>query len=351
VVKLNLTKAPPSTTNGEIFSAPSAKFPEEAKKSSYDTAVIIWRCIEGREMKYLLVLVLLFPLVSAAQIQSLSCSSTSIIGAASDVCTVALNAPAGRDGLTVSLNSSNPAVTLPSHIWVAPHAASLSFTATVAAVASAQTAILEAFYNYAGVNSPQTFSLNLYPPASSGSTLSVTPSSLSFGSVTLNTASALSVTLKNTGNSPVTGTAAVTGAGFSMSPLQGTLSPGQSSTAVVQFDPSSAGAATGSLTIQTNAENSLVVVPLTGTGGSTTQPSVTLSWDAPASSPAPITGYVAYRSTNGGAYTALNSTPTTGTTYVDTAVQSGVTYSYYVESVASNGLTSQPSSTVEATGP
>lgn len=302
-------------------------------------------------MKNLLVLVSLFPLVSTAQIRSLSCSSSSITGAASDVCTVALTSPAGSNGLTVSLNSSNPAVTLPDHIWVGPNATSLSFTATVAAVTKAQTAILTAFYNYAGVNSPQTVSLNLYPLASSGSALSVTPSSLSFGSVTLNTASTLSVTLKNTGNSPVTGTAAVTGVGFSMSPLQGTLSPGQSSTGVVQFDPSSAGAATGSLTIQTNAENPLVIVPLTGTGGSTTQHSITLNWSAPASSPEPITGYITYRSTNGGGYTALNSTPSTGSTYVDRSVQSGVTYSYYVKSVTSNGLSSDRSNTVEVNVP
>ena len=302
-------------------------------------------------MKNLFVLVLLCPLVSVAQIQSLSCSSTSITGAASDECTVALSSPAGSNGLTVSLNSNNSAVTLPNHIWVGPRESSLSFTATVTAVAYAQTAILTAFYNYAGINSPQTFLLHLYPLAGSGSTLSVTPSNLSFGSVTLNTASTLSVTLENTGNSPITGTAGVTGAGFSMPPVQGTLSPGQSSTMVVRFDPSSVGAATGSLTIRSNAENSLVVVPLTGTGGSTAQPSITLSWRAPASSPEPITGYIAYRSTNGGTYTALNSTPSTGTTYVDMAVQPGITYSYYVESVASNGLTSDPSNTVEASVP
>jgi len=39
---------------------------------------------EITEVNNLLVLVLLFPLVSAAQIQSLSCSSISITGAASD---------------------------------------------------------------------------------------------------------------------------------------------------------------------------------------------------------------------------------------------------------------------------
>lgn len=302
-------------------------------------------------MKNLFVLVLLCPLVSVAQIQSLSCSSTSITGAASDECTVTLRSPAGRNGLTVSLNSNNSAVALPSHIWVGFRESRLSFTVTVTAVAYAQTAILTAFYNYAGINSPQTFLLHLYPLADSASTLSIKPSNLSFGSVTLNTASSLSVTLENTGNSPVTGTAGVTGAGFSMPPVQYALSPGQSSTLVVQFDPSAVGAATGSLTIQSNAQNSLVVVPLTGTGGSTAQPSITLSWDAPASSPEPITGYIAYRSTNGGTYAALNSTPSTGTTYVDMAVQPGITYSYYVESLAANGLSSSPSNTAEASIP
>jgi hypothetical protein len=300
-------------------------------------------------MKNLLVLVLLFPLVSAAQIQSLSCSSASITGAASDLCTVTLSSPAGSNGLTVSLSSNNSAVTLPNHIWVGPKVTTLSFTVNVAAVTTAQTAFLTAFYNYAGVKSPQTVSLNLYPLA--GSVLSVTPSSLSFGSVTLNTASTLSVTLRNTGNSPVSGTAGVTGAGFSMSPLQGTLSPGQSGPVVVQFDPSSVGAATGSLTIRTNAENPLVIVPLTGTGESTMQHSITLNWSAPASSPEPITGYITYRSTNGGTYTVLNSTPSTGTTYVDMTVQPGIAYSYYVKSVAQNGSISDPSNMVEASVP
>jgi Abnormal spindle-like microcephaly-assoc'd, ASPM-SPD-2-Hydin len=300
-------------------------------------------------MKTLLVLLSLFPLVSTAQIRNISCRSTSVTGAASDDCTVALSSPAGSNGLTVSLSSNNSAVTLPSHIWVGPKATSLSFTATVAAVTKAQTAFLTAFYNYAGVKSPQTVSLNLYPLAES--VLSVTPSSLSFGSVTLNTASTLSVTLRNTGNSPVSGTARVTGAGFSMPPGQGVLSPGQSSTAVVQFDPSSVGAVTGSLTIQTNAENPLVIVHLTGSGGSTAQHSITLNWSAPANSPEPITGYITYRSTNGGTYTALNSTSSTGTTYLDMAVQPGITYSYYIKSVAQNSSTSDPSNMVEASVP
>jgi hypothetical protein len=302
-------------------------------------------------MRYVLVLLSLFPLASPAQIESLSCSSSSITGAASDECTVTLSEPAGRNGLTVSLYSSNSAVTMPSHIWVAPKSKTLSFTAAVAAVTTAQTALLTAFYNYVGVKSPRSITLNLYPLASSPAVLSVAPVSLSFGNVTLNTTSTLSVALKNTGGSPLSASAAVTGAGFSISPWQGTLLPGQATPIVVEFDPSSAGASTGALTIRTNATDSLVVVPLSGTGESTTPHSVTLNWSAPATSPEPITGYVAYRSTNGGAFTPLDSTPSAESTYVDDSVVSGMTYSYYVESVGANGLASEPSNTIEASVP
>jgi hypothetical protein len=348
-----LSKQPSQIASGSLL---RSSFSEEGKKiklrhrRGHLGGVLVCPARKKPEMKILLVLMLLCPLVSGAQIESLSCSSTSITGAASDECTVRLMSPAGRNGLTVGLKSNNSAVTLPKDIWVEPRASSLSFAATVTAVPYAQTAILTAFYNYAGVKSPQTVSLNLYPLA--GSILSVTPSSLSFGSVTLNTASTLSVTLRNTGNSPISGTAGVTGGGFSMPPPgQGVLPPGQSSTAIVKFDPSSVGAATGSLTIQTNAENSLVVVPLMGTGESTAQHSITLKWGAPTSSPEPITGYITYRSANGATYTALNSTSSTETAYVDRAVQPGITYSYYVKSVAQNGSTSIPSNMVEASIP
>lgn len=302
-------------------------------------------------MKKLLVLALLFPLGSAAQIQKLSCSSASITGAASDACTVTLSSPAGADGLTVSLISNNAAVTLPSNVWAASKATNVSFTVAVTAVTKAQTAIITSFYNHAGVKSPQTFSLNLYPVPVGGSSLSVTPPSLSFGNVTLNTTSTLSVTLKNAGNSAITGTAGVIGAGFSMSSLQVRLSPGQSSIVSTQFDPSSVGAFAGSLNIQTNAENSSVIIPLTGTGTAKGQHSITLDWVAPSSSAEPIAGYIAYRSTNGGAFAALNSTRSPATSYTDAAVQSGAKYSYYVESVGSSGSVSAPSGTVQASIP
>jgi hypothetical protein len=309
-------------------------------------------CCERKKVKVkkLPAIALLIPVVAGAQIQKLSCSSSSITGAASDACTVALSFPASN-GFTVTLSSSNSAVTVPSQVSATSGARSLGFTATAAAVTSAQTATLTASYRFAGRTSSQTFSLNLYPAPTSGSTLTVTPTSLAFGTVALNTPATLPVTLKNTGNSSITGTAMVSGTGFSMTAASGTISPGQSITGTVQFDPSSAGAATGTLTVKTNAENPLITVPLTGTGGSASQHSVTLNWSAPSNSPDPISGYITYRSANGAAYAALNSSPLSATTYTDKSVQSGVTYNYYVESQASNGSLSTPSNAVQVKVP
>jgi hypothetical protein len=302
-------------------------------------------------MKKILLLILAGPLSAGAQIAHLSCSSSSITGAASDACTVTLSSPAGSSGLTVSLTSSNTAVTIPSHIWAGPKATSVTFTAAANAVSQAQTALLTAYYNFGGVKSPQTFTLNLYPTPTSGSSLSVTPASLAFGSVNLNTASTMNVTLANTGNSSITGTASISGSGFSTTTSQIRLNAGRTTTFPVQFDPTSSGTFQGSVTIKTNAETPTVVVPLSGTGAASVQHSITLSWAAPSNSPEPISGYITYRSSNGGNYSALNSTPSSKTTYVDSAVTAGATYSYYVESVGSNGEASSPSSTVQATVP
>jgi hypothetical protein len=74
-----------------------------------------------------------------------------------------------------------------------------------------------------------------------------------------------------------------------------------------------------------------------------------LSWTA-STTVTNLAGYDLYRST-GGAYTKLNSTPLTGTTYSDTATVDGTTYTYKLNAVTSGTplLTSVDSSTVSAT--
>src|SRR5206468_2388804 len=81
--------------------------------------------------------------------------------------------------------------------------------------------------------------------------LTVSATSLSFGSVTVNTAATQTLTLTSTGTSPVTvNSAAITGAGFTIvaQSFPATLNPTQSLTLQVQFDPTTAGTASGQIT-------------------------------------------------------------------------------------------------------
>jgi fibronectin type 3 domain-containing protein len=146
----------------------------------------------------------------------------------------------------------------------------------------------------------------------------------------------------------------VTGAGFAVSgasfPL--TLNPNQTVTLSVQFDPTAAGSATGTLTIVSNSStNPTAVVNLSGTGVAPSY-AVDLTWDAPTSSPDPVAGYYVYRAPSGGSsYQLLNTAAVTSTEYTDTTVQSGQTYDYIVESVDASGVTSVASNMAALTIP
>jgi hypothetical protein len=100
--------------------------------------------------------------------------------------------------------------------------------------------------------------------------LTVSAASLSFGSVTVNTATKQSLTLTSTGTSPVTvNSAAITGAGFTIvaQSFPVTLNPTQSLTLQVQFDPTTAGTASGQITINSNSTTGgTALVALGGTG-------------------------------------------------------------------------------------
>lgn len=141
--------------------------------------------------------------------------------------------------------------------------------------------------------------------------------------------------------------AAVAGTGFTLSgnTFPVILNTGQSLTLNVQFDPTVAGAATGTLTIlSTSATSPTAIVALSGSGVATVTYEVDLSWAAPSSSSDPVLGYNVYRSISGASsYQQLNSSAITQTTYADTSVQAGQSYDYEVESVDAAGLTSSPS--------
>jgi hypothetical protein len=201
-------------------------------------------------------------------------------------------------------------------------------------------------------NSPATVALSATGVAASY-TISVNPSSLSFGSVTDGSSTAQGFTVTNTGNSNVaiSGMTA-TGAGYSIVSGAGavTLSPNQSTSVSVQFAPSVAGSTSGSATILSNATGSNSSVSLSGTGvAPPVSHSVALNW---ASSSSSVAGYNVYRSSvSGSSYARMNASPVGGVSYADSSVLSGQTYYYVATSVDASGSESVYSNEVSAIVP
>jgi fibronectin type 3 domain-containing protein len=130
------------------------------------------------------------------------------------------------------------------------------------------------------------------------------------------------------------------------------LTPGQTATLTVTFDPATAGAVTGaSVSVASNATNAPTTVTLSGTGqAAATQHSVQLSWDSSISSG--VSGYNVYRATTSGGYstTPLNPSPVTTLTYTDSSVTSGDQY-FYVVTAVDAGEASSDSNEVSVTIP
>jgi hypothetical protein len=198
---------------------------------------------------------------------ALSCTKASMTGAGTDACTVTLSAAAASGGTIVNVASNDSSVAAPSLVTVAAGATSASFSATVSAVSTTQTATLSA--SAGGVS--KTFALQLNATSAK---LSVSASSLNFGSVAVNTTARLVLTLSSSGTAAVTvNSAMLTGAGFSVSgstfPL--TLNPNQSAALTLQFAPTTAGSVAGQLTLASNSSNgSSTAIGLSGTGTATT---------------------------------------------------------------------------------
>ena len=117
-------------------------------------------------------------------------------------------------------------------------------------------------------SSPQTVTL-VGSAVSTSSTLTANPGSVAFGNVSVSSNGQQTITLTNSGKTSATISAvSATGSGFTAlgisTPL--TLTAGQSSSFTAKFAPTTAGAASGSITITSNANDPTVTIPLTGTG-------------------------------------------------------------------------------------
>jgi hypothetical protein len=185
--------------------------------------------------------------------------------------------------------------------------------------------------------------------------LTLGSTSVAFGSVSLNTPSTQTVKLTSSGTASLTISAAtIKGTGFTMSGVTApvTLTPGQSATIDLQFDPTAAGADTGAVTISSNSSSGATsTIALSGTGTSSVAYAVDLNWSAPASGSVAVTGYNIYRAASGGAYQALNASVNSATSYTDKTVKAGTSYTYEVMSVDASGTQSTPSNVFSATIP
>ena len=182
--------------------------------------------------------------------------------------------------------------------------------------------------------------------------LTSNPTSLAFGTVTVNSSSSLTSILTNTGNTNVTiSNVTVSGTGLSATGLSigMVLQPNQSANLVVTYAPTAVGSlSAASVTVSSNAS------PVTiGVSGTSAQHSVSLNWSP--SSTQNITGYYVYRSTTSGTgFGKLNpSNPVSAsiTQYADATVQAGQTYYYVVTAVNSSNVESSDSNQTTVTVP
>jgi len=283
---------------------------------------------------------------SSPSVKSISCNYVTYLGTGPLPCSVKLTAAAGASGLTVALVSDNVEAKVPASLNIAAGATSAAFTAQMATGLTTQIATLTA----TGGGGIATYSIKLWGNQYEIglNNIGLSALAISFGNVAVNSPATQSLDVKSVGKDALTvSSASVTGSGFSLkgAALPVTVPPGSKVTWDLEFDPTSAGSRTGTLTIQSNSiYRGTATVALSGAGEAIAY-SVELSWNAPTGTP--IAGYQVYRATSGSSsYQLQNSSMDTATSYTDNSVQDGVTYDYYVESVDSAGVSSSPSAVV-----
>jgi predicted phage tail protein len=200
--------------------------------------------------------------------------------------------------------------------------------------------------------SSATLTIPLSGTATALGQLAISPTTLSFGSVSVGSSKASTATLTASGTSVTVSSITPSTAEFTVSgvTLPLTIAAGQSASFTVTFSPQASGTASASLSVASNASNSPTTQTLTGTGVVTTvQHSVDLSWVASTST---VSGYNIYRrALLTDSYTKLNSSLNPGTSYTDSTVQSGKTYYYSTTAVDASGKESAHSNEVPAVVP
>lgn len=222
----------------------------------------------------------------------------------------------------------------------------LQFTPTAAGSISAETN-----FTSNAANSPATVDLAGTGVASKGAQLSVSPTTLSFGNVTVGSSATLQATLTAANSAVTISSDQSTSNEFAIVGLKlpVTIAAGKTLSVNIQFSPNASGTASEKAGFISNAVNSPTVEPVTGTGVAKVSHSVDLSWSPGV---AGTVGYNVYRGTaQAGPFTQLNTALDSTTTYTDTTVVSGDTYYYVATEVNAKGDESAYSNVAKATIP
>lgn len=201
---------------------------------------------------------------------SASPSSVSIAQGTSGASTITVTPQNGFTG-AVTLTASG----LPSGVTAAfnpnPATTTSTLTLTASATATTGTSTVTITGTSGSLTATTTVSLTV-TGGGGGPTVTVSPASLTWGTVVLGaTGAAKSVTLTNTGSTTLTISGITTGGDFaqaaSTKPCGSTLAAGKYCVIKVTFTPTALGTRTGTLTITDNSPSSPQTVALSGTGG------------------------------------------------------------------------------------
>jgi hypothetical protein len=219
---------------------------------------------------------------------------------------------------------------------------SLAFAPTLSGTASGSLSVVSDA-------SDPSLSISLSGTGTSPGQLSVSPGSMSFGTVTVGANQSQAGALSASGSSVTVSSASSSSSEFALSgiTLPVTIAAGQSVPFTLTFAPQVSGSTSANILFSSNASDSSLAESATGTGA--VQHTVDLSW-SPSSST--VAGYNVYRGgVSGGPYTRINSSPGVLASYTDTAVQSGQTYYYVTTAVDSTGAESGYSNEASALVP
>lgn len=181
--------------------------------------------------------------------------------------------------------------------------------------------------------------------------LTVTPGTMGFGTIVVGSSQTQTGTLSASGSSVTLSSGTSSSSEFTLGglTLPLTIAAGQTVPFTIKFSPQMSGTASSNIAFASNASISSITEVVSGTGASTIQHSVDLSWSPSTSA---VVGYNIYRgSTSGGPYTKINSSLDAAASYTDGTVQSGQNYFYVTTAVESTGVESGYSNVVSVAVP